>query len=387
MRGKSWAHFRALAGFDGKNRRRYGVSSKLTALAADSSIEVDELDRRLVQALQLDGRLPFSRIAEALGLSEQTIARRYRRLSDLGIVRVVGVPNAWRSHDSLFLRISTQPGFARPIGEALAQREDVSWVAVALGDTEMTCALHAADVRHRQSLVAERLPKVSRVVGVTSLMILHKFPRDPRSDWTAQEQALSQAEIDALDCAPVASEGHDGMVELTAEDRTLIVQLKNDGRRSFVNLAAAIGRSESHVAKRVEALRTSGQLQIVTAVAMAPLGFSTTAMIWATLPPSEIARVGAELATHTEVTFAGAVSGPANLAVAVTCRDSHDLYRYITERLAAITSIARTEVVVDQLIKRHGAVLHHDRLRLPTLSGAQPPRSTREQPLNKGHAT
>jgi hypothetical protein len=94
-------------------------------------------------------------------------------------------------------------------------------------------------------------------------------------------------------------------------------------------------------------------------------------MIWATLPPSEIARVGAELATHTEVTLAGAVSGPAPLAIAVTCRDSQDLYRYITERLVATTSIARTEVVVDQLIKRHGAIMHYDRL--PTPSSAQPP--------------
>ncbi|HUA46031.1 MAG TPA: Lrp/AsnC family transcriptional regulator [Solirubrobacteraceae bacterium] len=344
-------------------------------MAGHSSIEVDELDRRLVQALQLDGRLPFSRIAAALGVSEQTIARRYRRLSDLGIVRIVGLHNAWRSHDSLFLRISTQPGFARHIGEALAMREDVSWVSVALGDTEMTCALHAADVRDRQSLVAERLPKVSRVVGVTSFVILHKFPRDPRSDWTTQEQALTQAEIDALKCVPVAPGGHEGTVQLTAEDRTLVAQLKDDGRRPVANLAAAIGRSESYVAKRVEALRTGGHLLIVTAVAMEPLGFTTTAMIWITVPPTEISRVGAQLATHAEVTFAGAVSGPANLVVAVTCHDNQDLYRYITERVGAITSITHTEVVADQLIKRHGAVIQHHRLRAYSI--AQPSRSTR----------
>lgn len=334
----------------------------MAVLNADSSIKLDELDRRLVQALQLDGRLPFSRMAAALEVSEQTIARRYRRLSEMGIVRVVGVRNPWRSHHSLFLRISTQPGSARPIGEALARREDVTWVAVALGDTEMTCVLHAADAGHPQSLVAERLPRVSRVVGVTSLVILYRFPRDPRADWTAQEHTLSQAQIDTLDYAPVASHQQEVTVELTAEDQTLIAQLEDDGRRPFANLAAAIGRSESYVAKRVDALRTAGQLVIMTPVAMAPLGFSTTATIWITLPPSEIARVGAELATHTEVTFAGAVSGPASLAIAVTCRDSQDLYRYVTQRLGAITSITRTEVVVDQMIKRHGALMHYDRL-------------------------
>ncbi|MYR89980.1 AsnC family transcriptional regulator, partial [Streptomyces sp. SID685] len=40
----------------------------------------DELDRRLVHALQIDGRAPFSTIAEALGVSDRTVARRYARL-------------------------------------------------------------------------------------------------------------------------------------------------------------------------------------------------------------------------------------------------------------------------------------------------------------------
>ncbi|MEV5322939.1 MULTISPECIES: AsnC family protein [unclassified Nonomuraea] len=52
----------------------------------------DELDRRLIHALQLDARAPFSRIAEVLGVSDQTVARRYRRLRSAGLLRVVAVP-------------------------------------------------------------------------------------------------------------------------------------------------------------------------------------------------------------------------------------------------------------------------------------------------------
>ena len=40
---------------------------------------LDQLDRQLVRALQLDPRAPFSLIAEVLGVSEQTVARRYRQ--------------------------------------------------------------------------------------------------------------------------------------------------------------------------------------------------------------------------------------------------------------------------------------------------------------------
>jgi DNA-binding Lrp family transcriptional regulator len=321
---------------------------------AETSSEVDGLEHRLMQALQIDGRMPFSRIASALGVSEQTIARRYRRLCDAGVLRVVGVANGWQSHDSLFLRIHTQPGSARAIGEALARRQDVSWVAVALGDTEVTCALHAEDVRHRQALVVERLPKVSRVVGVRSLMILQKFAHSAGGRWIGGEQPLSEAELEVIRHETTAvSQDHEPIV-LSAEDRALIKQLEADGRRPLANLAAATGRSESYVAKRVEALRANGVLLILAGVDMRRVGFQITAMIWITVPPSEIDRVGTELATHPEVTFAGAVSGPVNLAVTVACRNSQDLYQYITTRLGSISAINRIDVVVDRLIKRQG---------------------------------
>jgi len=273
-----------------------------------------------------------------------------------GVLRVVGVANAWQTHDSLFLRIHTQPGSARPIGEALARRKDVSWVAVALGDTEVTCAQHAEDVRHRQALVVERLPKVSRVVGVTSLMILQKFAHREGGDWIDGEQPLSETELEILGHSTTAVNQGDEAVALNAEDRALIKQLEADGRRPLANLAAGIGRSESYVAKRVEALRANGALLIMAAVDMSRLGLQITAMIWITVPPSEIDRVGTQLASHPEVTFAGAVSGPVNLAISVCCRNSQHLYQYITARLGTISAIDQIDVVVDRLIKRHGTM-------------------------------
>ena len=54
------------------------------------SITIDLLDRRIIHALYLDPRAPFSRLAEVLGSSEPTVSRRYRRLYYGRILRVVG---------------------------------------------------------------------------------------------------------------------------------------------------------------------------------------------------------------------------------------------------------------------------------------------------------
>ncbi|MFD7134491.1 AsnC family transcriptional regulator [Streptomyces sp. NPDC059894] len=40
---------------------------------------LDDSDRGLIHALRIDGRAPFSAIADVLGVSAQTVSRRYRR--------------------------------------------------------------------------------------------------------------------------------------------------------------------------------------------------------------------------------------------------------------------------------------------------------------------
>ena len=51
---------------------------------------LDAVDRQIVHAMQVDGRAPFSRWRRSLGVSEQTVARRWRRLRADGVVRVLG---------------------------------------------------------------------------------------------------------------------------------------------------------------------------------------------------------------------------------------------------------------------------------------------------------
>ena len=57
------------------------------------TLTIDDLDRQLTQCLGVDGRASFAAIAEVLGVSDQTIARRYRRLRSAGTLRVVGLPS------------------------------------------------------------------------------------------------------------------------------------------------------------------------------------------------------------------------------------------------------------------------------------------------------
>ena len=56
-----------------------------------SGSDFDDLDRGILHALQIDARAPFRRIGEVLGVSDQTVARRYARLRDRRAMRVLGM--------------------------------------------------------------------------------------------------------------------------------------------------------------------------------------------------------------------------------------------------------------------------------------------------------
>ena len=53
---------------------------------AKPQVALDALDRRILRALQRDGRLPVVALAEEIGLSATPCQRRLKRLEDAGVV-------------------------------------------------------------------------------------------------------------------------------------------------------------------------------------------------------------------------------------------------------------------------------------------------------------
>jgi DNA-binding Lrp family transcriptional regulator len=238
------------------------------------------------------------------------------------------------------------------------------------------CALRADDPRDREALVLKNLPRLSQVTDVSTASLLHVFAETGLQEWQGFDAHLDAQEIAALGARsrrhiPVRRTAEEP--GLTPDDDALLAPLAADGRTSYAALAAATGRNESAVARRVESLLERGMLFVDVEVAYALIGFRAAATLWLTVAPADIHRVGSEIALHPEVGFVGAVSGPASLVVAVTCRDTADLYRYITECLAPITAIRQHEVTVTvRHLKQAGTVMDGDRLPRLSPSVARP---------------
>jgi DNA-binding Lrp family transcriptional regulator len=318
-------------------------------------VEIDKIDRDLIHALQIDGRAPFGRIAEVLGVSDQTVARRYRRMRSAGVLRVVGAVDAMRlGYVSWAIRLRATPDAAAAIAASLARRTDTSWVHVLSGGTEIACCALARTPEERDALLLQRLPRTGRVVSVTAHSVLHLFVGG-RVSWPGVT-SLPEERAERLRPPPLHDDGEP--VTLDDGDHALLAALSLDGRTPHAELAAVTGWSESTVRRRMDRLRHVGALFYDIDILPASLGFHAEARLWMSVRPAKLVSVGEALARHPEVSFAAATTGPANLMAAVTCRDTPALYRYLTERVGALDGVERLETApVIRTVKRAGAML------------------------------
>ncbi|WP_211661010.1 Lrp/AsnC family transcriptional regulator [Modestobacter muralis] len=323
---------------------------------------IDSIDRQIVHAMQVDGRAPFSRVATVLGVSEQTVARRWRRLRADGVVRVLGLATPDATEPSWHIRVRVQPAAAGAVADALARRPDVSWVSLTSGGAEITCSTRPRTPRQRDALLLDRLPRTVQVIDLNAFSVLHAYVGGDY-EWTAFEDPLTDAQIAALDQGPARTATTP--LALDPEDEVLFAALATDGRLSYAELAGVTGWSESRVARRVEALRAAGALYFDLEIANELLGYPVSANLWLGVAPADIAHVGESLAREPETAFAAVVTGPANLMVSVTCRDTAHLYRFLTERVGALPVRTLETSTVLRRVKQAGSLMDGPRLTDP----------------------
>ncbi|WP_405193653.1 Lrp/AsnC family transcriptional regulator [Streptomyces anulatus] len=316
------------------------------------SVTLDALDRRLVHALQLDGRLPFSRIAAALGVPERTVARRYHRLRSRLALRVVGLVDGRRTGMlDWIVRVRCAPEAVETLAVLLARREDTSWIAPLVGGTELTCVIRTPPPGDdgRRSFF-EQLARTAGVREVGAACVLR--PVAGVGGWAGRMDALGEAEQRLLlPPRPAPADPADpaeAVPVLSPADSALLRALSQDGRADLGRLASATGCSESTVRRRIGQLRDSGVLAFEVEIDPALFGYPIEALLWLDVPPAGLRAVAEALAGHQQVAFAALTTGPSSVFVMVECRSVSGLHAYVTDELAALHGITRIESAVTQ---------------------------------------
>jgi Lrp/AsnC family transcriptional regulator, regulator for asnA, asnC and gidA len=130
-----------------------------------AGVFLDDLDRRIIAALQENGRIPFSQLARELGVSEATIRNRYQRLGDAEVVQVVGITNplslGFESSALVGVRVSGSP---MDVARELATWKEAMYVVVTAGQFDVVAEMICRDRLH----LVEAVSRVRQLEGVVS---------------------------------------------------------------------------------------------------------------------------------------------------------------------------------------------------------------------------
>jgi Lrp/AsnC family transcriptional regulator for asnA, asnC and gidA len=144
-----------------------------------NAAKLDDIDRRIIAALQAEGRRPYSRIAADLGVSESVVRYRAGRLEQAGILQVVGIADPLRigfDHMAL-IGVRVRPGTIREVCAAMTAFPETSYVANTAGSFDAVVEVICRDTAHFTELLQERMHRVDGVVSTESFFVLeiHKM--------------------------------------------------------------------------------------------------------------------------------------------------------------------------------------------------------------------
>jgi Lrp/AsnC family transcriptional regulator for asnA, asnC and gidA len=136
---------------------------------------LDDTDRAIIELLQADGRMPFTKVAVEVGLSEGAIRQRVQRLTDAGVMQIVAVTDplslGMRRVAMIGARVS---GDAEATAAALAELDEVEYLVATTGRYDIMFEVVADDDTHLMQLLS-RLRSRDDIMEAEAFVCLKLF--------------------------------------------------------------------------------------------------------------------------------------------------------------------------------------------------------------------
>jgi Lrp/AsnC family transcriptional regulator for asnA, asnC and gidA len=136
--------------------------------------DLTELDLRIIERLQEDGRRPYTRIASELGVSEAAVRARTNRLMERGVLQIVGVADPLKlGYDQMALvGVRCEGDALLAAAKSIAELPEVIYVVVTAGAFDLLVEAVCQDNEALLHFLAEKLRKVPGVMTTETFVYL-----------------------------------------------------------------------------------------------------------------------------------------------------------------------------------------------------------------------
>lgn len=134
---------------------------------------LDDVNKRIIDQLQQDGRMSYAALAKKIGLSEAAARQRVQRMLDAGMMQIVAVtdPLTLGFHRQVMIGLKVE-GDMRGVAEKIAQIPEVDYVVVCAGSYDILAELVCADDEHLLGLLNDKIRAIDGVQSTETYVYL-----------------------------------------------------------------------------------------------------------------------------------------------------------------------------------------------------------------------
>ncbi len=136
---------------------------------------VDETDGKILASLKQNSRIPFTKIAEDVGLSEAAVRKRVERLQEEGVIKRFTVEVEEGGGVRAIILISVQPAYPTPtVVKGIRKVKGVEHVHEMAGEVDVLVIISGESVDEVNGNIDE-MRKIEGVSKTNSMIILRTW--------------------------------------------------------------------------------------------------------------------------------------------------------------------------------------------------------------------
>jgi Lrp/AsnC family transcriptional regulator for asnA, asnC and gidA len=134
---------------------------------------LDEVSKAIIEQLQQDGRRPYARIGEAVGLSEAAVRQRVQRLIESGVMQIVAVTDPMELGFARQAMIGLHvDGPIEEVADAVAAMDEIEYVVITAGGFDILAEAVCESDEHLLEVLSQRIRTLPGVRSTETFVYL-----------------------------------------------------------------------------------------------------------------------------------------------------------------------------------------------------------------------
>jgi DNA-binding Lrp family transcriptional regulator len=322
------------------------------------SVAMDDVDRKIVHALQIAPRAPWNLVGSVIGIDPATAARRWQRLNDTGVAWISCYPGILTGSDYFLAELSCEPGMSVDVATALARDGNVISVNVKAGGHDVLAEVGTANPAESVRYNLDRLGKVPGIRSIRSLPVVTVYSEG--SHWRLR--ALDrEAEATMAGAVREPPEVPVSAPPLRDDEWEMVHCLADNPRMPLSEIAERLSISPSTARRRLGVV-AAGRIRLRCELARTQSGWPVYGTFFANCPADRVDATARALVKVPEVRAVISLIGPFNLYLALWLRSVVHMQEFESQLNVKVPylSIADRSLVLrpvkqmGQLLDEHG---------------------------------